>query len=140
MLMPTVFGENLFDDFFKAPVMPRFSRNDSQLLKTNVKESEEGFELDFALPGIKKEDIKAELKDGYLTISCSYDNKEEGSEEKKYIRKEHSFGSASRSFYVGDNLTIQDIKAKYEDGILKVSVPKKEALPAEEETKYIAIE
>ncbi len=140
MLIPTLFSENLYDDFFNAPFEHRYTHSDNKLLKTNVKETDAGFELEFAVPGVKKENIQAELKDGYLTISCSYDNETQPGENEKYIRKEHSYGSASRSFYVGDNLTKEDIKAKYEDGILKVSVPKKEALPPEKETKYIAIE
>lgn len=144
MLMPSIFGENLFDDFFgfDYPVS-RYQRTEAgNLMKTDIKEHENGFELDISLPGYKKEDIQAELKDGYLTISARTSQNKEEKDEKtgRYIRRERYSGSCSRSFYVGDAVTQEDIKAKFEDGTLKLMVPKKEAKPAVEEKKYIAIE
>ena len=109
-------------------------------MKTDIKENDKGYELDVDLPGYKKEDVKAELKDGYLTISASNDNtKEEKDEDGKYIRKERYTGAVSRSFYVGKYVTEEDIHAKFENGILKLSVPKVDA-PKVEENKYISIE
>ena len=110
-------------------------------MRTDVKESETGYELDIDLPGYKKENVKAELKDGYLKISAeSRQDNDEKDENGKYIRRERYYGTCSRSFYVGEEVTQEDIRARFEDGILKVSVPKKEAKPAIEESKYIAIE
>ena len=146
MLMPSIFGENLLDDFFDFDYPRRAVRTPSAaatgLMKTDVKEKEGSFELAINLPGVKKEDIQAELKDGYLTISASHGtNKDEKDEEGRYIRRERYFGSASRSFYVGEEVTQDDIKAKYEDGVLKVDIPKVDPKkPEVEEKKYIAIE
>ena len=110
-------------------------------MKTDVKENKTSYELDIDLPGYKKEDIQAELKDGYLTISAATKNeKDEKDDSGRYIRRERFYGSSSRSFYVGDAVSQEEIKAKFEDGILKVSVPKKDAVPEAEEKKYIAIE
>ena len=146
MLMPSIFGENLFDDFFGDFVRPvrntvRYSTPAASAMKTDVKENKTSYELDIDLPGSKKEDIQAELKDGYLTISAATKNeKDEKDDSGRYIRRERFYGSCSRSFYVGDAVSQEEIKAKFEDGILKVSVPKKDAVPEAEEKKYIAIE
>ena len=138
MMMPSIFGENLFDDFFDNSF--RDYAGTQELMKTDVKENENDFEIDMSLPGVNKEDIKAELNDGYLTVSASTSNvKEDNDEKKRYVRRERYYGSCSRSFYVGDAVTQEEIKAKFENGILKLSIPKKEA-PAVEEKKYIAIE
>ena len=144
MLMPSIFGEDLFDDFMDGFAFPtanwNYAKNTASVMKTDIKENDKGYELDVDLPGYKKEDVKAELKDGYLTISASNDNtKEEKDKEGKYIRKERYTGSVSRSFYVGKYVTEEDIHAKFENGILKLSVPKVDA-PKVEENKYIAIE
>ena len=144
MLMPRIFGENLFDDFMDGFAFPtanwNYAKNTANVMKTDIKENDKGYELDVDLPGYKKEDVKAELKDGYLTISASNDNtKEEKDEDGKYIRKERYTGSVSRSFYVGKYVTEEDIHAKFENGILKLSVPKVDA-PKVEENKYISIE
>ena len=122
MLMPSIFGEDLFDDWMRFPFG---SYNESSLMKTDI----------------SKEDIKVELKDGYLTISASTkkDN-DEKDENGKYIRRERYMGSCSRSFQVGDSVKQEDIKAKFENGILKLTVPKEEAQPKVEVNKYIAIE
>ena len=109
-------------------------------MRTDVKEKDGSYELDIDLPGYNKEDVRAELENGYLTISASTKNdKDEKDENGKYIRRERFYGHCSRSFYVGDAVTQEEIKAKFENGILKLSIPKKEA-PAVEEKKYIAIE
>ena len=137
MLMPTIFTRDLFDDMFD----PRFyGYQNSDLMRTDVKETESGYEVSIDLPGVKKDDVKAELKDGYLTISATVnqDNDEKDSEG-KYIRRERYTGTMQRSFYVGDDVTQEDIRAKFEDGILKLSIPKKDA-KAVETKKTIAIE
>ena len=146
MLMPSIFGENLFDEFFDDFVRPtrrvvRYNTPSTTIMKTDVKETEGSYELDIDLPGYKKEDVKAELKDGYLTISAATNTSNDQKDENgKYIRRERYYGNCSRSFYVGENITQEDIKARFEDGILKIVVPKKEAKPAVEEKKYISIE
>ena len=140
------FGESLFDDLFDGFERPvrngaRYNASVPAVMRTDVKESETGYELDIDLPGYKKENVKAELKDGYLKISAeSRQDSDEKDENGKYIRRERYYGTCSRSFYVGDEVTQEDIRARFEDGILKVCVPKKEAKPAVEESRYIAIE
>ena len=144
MLMPSIFRTNVFDDFFEDPFkdfarVP--ARPQNELMRTDVKELENGFELSIALPGVKKEDITAEINDGYLTISATTStDKDEKNADGKYIRRERFYGSAKRSFYVGEDITEEDIKAKYEDGILTLDIPKKEAKPVVEEKKYINIQ
>jgi len=144
MLMPSIFGENLFDDFFgfDYPMRSLQKVDAGEMMKTDVKEGDTGYELDISLPGYKKEDVKAELKDGYLTISAytSQDKDEKDEKTGKYIRRERYSGSCRRSFYVGGDVTEEDIKAKFENGVLKLAVPKKDKKPAVEEKKYIAIE
>ena len=141
MLMPSIFGENLLDDFFDFPFGSNYTATDSSLMKTDIKEMENGYEVTMNLPGVKKEDVKAELKDGCLTISASSNsNKDEKDEEGRDIRRERYSGSCSRSFYVGDAVTEADIKAKFENGTLTMMIPKKEVQPAVENKKYIAIE
>ena len=151
MLMPSIFGENLFDDFdswFDAPVEKRFfgkknplyGKHAKNLMKTDVRETKDSYEVDVDLPGFKKDEINAQLDNGYLTISAAKGlDKDEKDKKGKYIRKERYAGAMQRSFYVGENLTQEDIKAKYENGILRLSVPKKEAKPVETK-KTIAIE
>lgn len=146
MLVPSIFGEDLFDSFFEDFARPsknvvRYTTPNTNVMRTDIRETEGSYELDIDLPGYKKEDVTAELKDGYLTVSAKTSaSKEEKTENGKYIRKERYSGSCSRSFYVGEQIEQQDIKAKFEDGILKVTVPKKDAKPAVEENKYIMIE
>ena len=144
MLMPSIFGENLFDDWmdFSFPDIDKdlYGKNAKNEMKTDVRETEDGYELDIDLPGFKKDEVTAQLDNGYLTIQASKGlDKEQKDKKGKYIRKERYAGSMSRSFYVGDAITEEDVHAKYEDGILKLSVPKKEA-KAVEQTKHIAIE
>ena len=138
MLMPSIFHDDVFDDFFDFSA-PAYSG--SELMNTDIKETEKGYELAISLPGVKKEDIKAEVKDGYLMITATANSKtDEKDKAGKYIRRERYSGSCSRSFYVGDQMTEADIKAKFENGTLKMLVPKKEEQKAVENKKYIAIE
>lgn len=141
MLMPSIFGENLLDDFFDFPFGGSYRTTGSDLMRTDIKEKDGSYEITMNLPGVKKEDVKAELKDGYLTVSASSSrNADEKNEEGKYIRRERYSGSCSRSFYVGEDVTEADIKAKFENGTLTLMVPKKDEQPAVENKKYIAIE
>ena len=138
MLMPSIFGENLLDDFFDYSFG---SRKTFDMMNTDIKDTESGYEITMNMPGVRKEDVKAELKDGYLTIQATTDSaRDEKDSGGTYIRRERYSGSCSRSFYVGDAVTQEDIKAKFEDGTLKMVIPKKEAKPAVVEKKYIAIE
>ena len=140
MLVPSIFGEDLFDTFFDDFKRPARSNTNINVMRTDIKETDAGFELDIDLPGYKKEDVQAELKDGYLTISAKTNTtREEKDENGKYIRKERYSGSCSRSFYVGDYLTQEDVKARYENGVLTIAIPKKDAKKIEEK-KVIAIE
>ena len=148
MLMPSIFGENLFDDFmddafernFFGGRNPLYGKHSKNLMKTDVKETETGYELDIDLPGFKKDEISAHLEDGYLTVSAAKGvDKDEKDNEGRYIRRERYSGSMTRSFYVGNAVTEEDIKAKYEDGILSLSIPKKDP-KAVEAKRYIAIE
>ena len=151
MMMPRIFGENLFDDFMNDFAFPDFTDNANiekalygkhakNLMKTDVKDTENGYEVDIDLPGFKKDEIKVQLKDGYLTLAAAKGlDKDEKDKEDNYIRRERYAGTLSRSFYVGDAVSEEDIHAKYEDGILKLSVPKK-APKAVEKNGYIAIE
>ena len=142
MLMPSIFGESLLDDFFGFPTMDSFVRgNTSGLMQTDVKEKDSDYEITMNLPGFKKEDVKGELKDGYLVVTASTSSDDREKDKKgKYIRRERYSGTCSRSFYVGDNITQEDIKAKFEDGTLKLTIPKKDAKPAVEDKKFISIE
>ena len=145
MLMPSIFRENLFNDDwidFGFPEVDKalYGKHANNVMKTDVKETDTGYEVDIDLPGFKKDEINAQLDNGYLTISAAKGlDKDEKDKKGKYIRKERYAGAMSRSFYVGEGITQEDIKAKYEDGILRLSVPKKEA-KAVENKKYIAIE
>ena len=137
MLMPSIFGENLLDDFFDFP----FDRRRTEMMSTDIKDTDTGYEITMSLPGVKKEDVKAQLKDGYLTIQASANNKKDEKDDKgRYIRRERYSGSCSRSFYVGDQITEADIKAKFENGALVLTIPKKDAQEKVEDNKYISIE
>ena len=146
MLMPSIFGENLFNDDwmdFSFPDVDKvlYGKHAKNVMKTDVKETDNSYEVDIDLPGFKKDEIEAKLENGYLTISAAkgLDKEEKDEKDGKYIRKERYSGAMSRSFYVGDELKQEDIKANYEDGILKLSVPKKDPKKVET-TKHIAIE
>ena len=138
MLLPSIFGERLFDDFMDFPMRGRM---ESQMMKTDIKDAGDHFELQMEMPGFKKEDVKAQLKEGMLTIEAATSaGSEQKDEDGRYIRRERFTGSCSRSFYVGEGVEQEDIKARFEDGILKICVPKADSKPQIEENKYIAIE
>ncbi|MDO4305534.1 MAG: Hsp20/alpha crystallin family protein [Eubacteriales bacterium] len=142
MLMPSIIGESLFDDFMDFARVGRVVQNgnNQSIMRTDVKETDQGYEIDIDLPGFKKEDVKAKLKDGYLTIQATKDaNDDQKNKEGKYIRRERFSGSVSRSFYVGDKMKEEDIHAKFEDGILKLTLPKANAQKADD-SRYISIE
>ena len=154
MLMPSIFGENLFDDFFgdfpfyyddramKDTEKKLYGRRASHIMKTDIKETNKGYELVVDLPGFTKDEVKADLENGYLTISAEkgLDKDEQEKETGRYIRKERYAGACSRSFYVGKEVHQDDIKAEFKHGILTLFVPKKEAKPAVEQKHSISIE
>ena len=149
MLLPSIFGENLFDDFmddFRYPVFPDvdktlYGKHAKNLMKTDVKEKDGSFEVDIDLPGFKKDEITMHLEDGYLTVSAAKGlDKDEKDEKGTYVRHERYAGNMSRSFYVGEQITEDDIHPKYENGILSFSVPKKEGKAIEDKKRYITIE
>ena len=131
-MLPSIFGENLFDDFFNDgfglmtawdKANPLYGHRGKNLMKTDVRETEDTYEVDIDLPGFKKDEIKVDLKDGYLTISAEKNlNRDEKDQKGNYIRQERCTGACSRSFYVGD-IRPEHISAKYEDGILQLSMP-----------------
>ena len=152
MLMPSIFGENLFDDFFndfpfyddnaeQKIEKKLYGRHGQNLMKTDIKEMEDGYELEMDLPGFMKEEISISLEDGNLTIQAAKGLDEDEKEKKtgRYIRRERYAGSCARSFYVGEDVKQEDVKAKYENGILKLSIPKTPEKKVEEK-KAIAIE
>ena len=150
MLMHSIFGENLFDDDwmnfpfndeFWGKKNPLYGKHAQNMMKTDIRETDGSYELDIDLPGFKKDEIKVQLKDGYLTLSAAkgLDKDEKDKKTGNYIRRERYAGSMSRSFYVGDDVAQEDIHAKFENGILKLDVPKKEA-KAVETKKRVAIE
>ena len=149
MLMPSIFGEDLFDDLFDLPFYDDsnvekklYGRHAKNLMKTDIKEMDNGYELIIDLPGFKKDEIKVSLDNGYLSIAAAkgLDQDEQEKDTGKYIRRERYAGSCERSFYVGDDMTEEDIKGEFKHGILKLFVPKKEAKVAVPERKFIAIE
>ena len=149
MLMPSIFNDNLFDDFFDFPFYDDkadrkiqrklYGHHAGNLMKTDIKEKKDGYELEIDLPGFKKDEVTAELNDGYLTVSAAkgLDQDEQEKETGKYIRRERYAGNLSRSFYIGD-VKQEDVKAVFKNGILSISVPKEDK-KAKEEKKYITI-
>ena len=147
-MLPSIFRDNLFDDMFDFDfdkefdrmMRPLYGKHAQNMMKTDVRETDNSYELDIDLPGFKKDEITVQLDNGYLSISASKGlDKNEENKDGKYIRRERYAGSMNRTFYVGSQLTQQDIQAKFEDGILKISVPKKDVQQIEQ-NKYIAIE
>ena len=148
-MMPSIFGENLFDDFFDDdfsmfPALtgrnPLYGKHAKNLMKTDVRETENTYALDIDLPGFKKDEISIDLKDGYLSISAAKGlDRDQEDKKGKYIRQERYAGACSRSFFVGEGVEPKDVSAKFEDGILKISLPKqvKKELP---QSPRIAIE
>ena len=148
MMLPSIFGEDLFDEMMDFPFEddffgkrnPLYGKKAKNMMKTDVKEHETGYEVDIDLPGFKKDELNLDLTDGYLTISASKGlDKDEEDKKGKFIRQERYAGAMSRSFYVGDYVTEEDIHAKFENGVLRLDVPKKEA-KAVETKKHVAIE
>lgn len=152
MLVPSIFSDNFFDDFFEFPFIDDraeknaerklYGHHAANLMKTDIKEFDDKYEVEIDLPGFKKDEIKAELNNGYLTVSAAkgLDEDKEDKKTGKYIRRERYAGACQRSYYVGEDITEEDIKATFEHGILTLFVPKKEAKPAVEEKKYISIQ
>ena len=148
MLMPSIFNDNVFDDFFDFPFYDDraekklYGHHAANLMKTDIQEHEDGYTLEMDLPGFKKDEIKVELNNGYMTINAAkgLDEDEKDKKSGKYIRRERYTGSCQRSFYVGEDVTEEDIKAEFKHGILKLFVPKKEVKPAVEQKKYVSIE
>ena len=145
MMMPSVFGRDIFDDFMDGFAFPDVSKelygkHAKQIMKTDVRELDNGYEIMIDLPGFKKDEINVELENGYLTISASKGlDKDEEDKKGKFIRQERYAGAMQRSFYIGDTVTEADVKAKFEDGVLNICVPKAEPKKLENH-KYIAIE
>ena len=140
MMMPSIFGENLFDDFmedaFKSPI---FGKREKNLMKTDIRENENGYELDMDLPGFKKDEITVNLRDGYVTISAERGMERSEKDEKtgKYVRQERYSGSCQRSFYVGEGVKQEDMKARFEDGILHLEFPKASPKQVEESHRIL---
>ena len=147
--MPSIFGENLFDDFFDDDFAmfhehggrdPLYGKHAKNLMKTDVRETEDSYELDIDLPGFHKDEVHLSLENGYLNIAAAkgLDKDEKDKKTGKLIRQERYAGACSRSFFVGETVEPEEVSAKFEDGILRVSLPKKaeKKLP---EKKTIAI-
>ena len=139
-MLPSIFGENLFDDVFSDPFGmmvpqgrdPLYGKHAKNLMKTDVRETDESYELDVDLPGFTKDEISVELKNGYLTIQAAKGlDKDQSDKKGKYIRQERYAGACSRTFYVGEGVQPEDVTASFENGILQLSVPKaaKKQLP-----------
>lgn len=153
MLMPGIFGENLFDDFMndfpfyddsdmKKVEKKLYGHHAKNIMKTDIRETDTGYELEMDLPGFKKDEVKVSLEEGYLTISAAkgLDKNEQEKKTGKYIHRERYGGACERTFFVGEDITQNDIKGEFKHGILTLTIPKKEDKPAVEEKKYITIE
>ncbi|CDD55279.1 putative uncharacterized protein [Bacteroides pectinophilus CAG:437] len=153
MLMPSIFGEDLFDNFmndfsfyndapFENVEKKLYGHHAKNVMKTDIKETDEGYELEIDLPGFTKDEVKVSLDNGYMTVSAAkgLDKDEQEKKSGKYIRRERYAGACERSFYVGDEITEEDVKGEFKHGMLKLFIPKKEAKPAVEQKKYISIE
>lgn len=147
-MLPSIFGESIFDDWMGMPFEkeffgqknPLYGKHAKNIMKTDVKETDSAYELDIDLPGFKKEEITAKLENGYLTVTAQKGlDKDEKTSEGQYIRRERYAGSCSRTFYMGDEIDEGAVNAKFEDGILKLTVPKK-VQPQVEQAKHITIE
>ena len=144
MLMPSIFGENVFDDWmdFSFPDIDKklYGKHAKNVMKTDIREMDDSYEVVIDLKKIKKDEIEVQLENGYLTISAAKGlDKDETDKQGKYLRQERYAGSMSRSFYVGEDITEEDIHGKFENGILKLDIPKVEAKKVEQK-KHIAIE
>lgn len=157
MLRPSIFGENLFDEFFDFPAFPDFSqfekmenqmnsklygRHAKNLMKVDIKDCEDTYEMDVDLPGFKKEEISASLENGYLTITAAkgLDQDEQEKDTGRYIRRERYAGTCQRSFYVGEDVRQEDIRAEFKHGVLKLAIPKETPKLEQKNNHFIAIE
>lgn len=145
MMMPSIFSNNLFNDWmdFTFPEVDKklYGKQSTNLMQTDIKEKENNYEVSIDLPGFQKDEINAELKDGYLIISAVKNvNNDEKDKDGKYIRRERYTGNMGRSFYVGEEITQNDIHAKFENGILYLDIPKKDKKKQVEEKHYVTIE
>lgn len=145
MLMPSIFGENLFDDWmdFSFPDIDRklYGKHAKNVMKTDIREMEDGYEVAVDLPGFKKDEVQLQLENGYLTISAAKGlDKDEKDKKGRFLRQERYAGAMSRSFYVGEELTQEDVHAKFEHGVLKIDLPKKKPEIEQKDNRYIAIE
>ena len=153
MLMPSIFGEDLFDSFMrdfpfyddkdmKKLEKRLYGRHGKNMMKTDIKETDDSYELEMDLPGFTKDEVKVSLEDGYLTISAAkgLDKDEQDKKSGRYIRKERYAGACERTFYVGDSVAQEDVKGEFKHGILKLTIPKKVEKPEVPEKKYIMIE
>ena len=137
MMIPRRHDFDLIEDMFRDPF---FDERESRVMKTDIKEKKDKYVIDIDLPGYEKENIKIEVEDGYLTVHASTNSNKEEKEEGKFVRKERYVGSCSRSFYVGEEVNDEDIKATFKNGTLKLEIPKKEEKKELQEKKYIQIE
>ena len=153
MLMPSIFGEDLFDDFMRdfpfyddkqarRAEKKLYGHRGRNLMKTDIRETDGSYELEMDLPGFTKDEVKVSLENGYLTVQAAKGLDEDEQEKKtgRYIRRERYAGACERSFYVGEDVTQEEIKGEFKHGILRLSIPRKEAKPAVPEKKYIVIE
>ena len=152
MLAPSIFEENFIDDLFGFPYMKEFEdmehgmerklygRKAGRMMKTDIREKDDNYEVSIDLPGFKKEDITVELNDGYITISASKNLDRDEDKKGKLIRQERYAGSMTRSFYIGENVEKEDIEATYRHGVLTLTVPKKALDKKIPEKNLIAIE
>ena len=137
MMIPRRSDFDLFDEMFTDPF---FAGSENKVMKTDIKEKKDKYVIEMDIPGYEKEDIKIDIQDGYLTVHAKANKSETEKEEGKYVRKERYFGECSRSFYVGDNTTEEDIKAKFKNGTLMLEVNKKDETKQLPDKKYIDIE
>ncbi len=127
---------DLFDDIFTDPF---FKRNDNKLMRTDIKEHDDNYVISVDLPGYDKENIKVDITDGYLTVSAKTDSENNEEEKGKYVRRERYFGECSRSFYVGDDISVEDVDASFKNGTLIMEIPKMDSKKELPEKKYIEI-
>ena len=136
MLVPRRNSFDLFDDFFEDDFFPKYERN---LMKTDIREKKDKYIIDIDLPGYDKKNINLSLRNGYLNISAKVDKEEHNGEDEKFVRRERYVGECSRSFYVGDDIKEEDVHAEFNNGILKVFIPKKQIENKANEIKQIEI-
>lgn len=127
---------DLFDDIFTDPF---FKRNDNKLMRTDIKEHDDNYVISVDLPGYDKDNIKVDITDGYLTVSAKTDSENNEEEKGKYVRRERYFGECSRSFYVGDDISVEDVDASFKNGTLVMEIPKIDSKKELPEKKYIEI-